>query len=62
MLGQEVVVQVLVDKSGSVADARGVTGDSDVQFEAVIASGKWHFRPYLVDGEPTAFYTELEFF
>ncbi len=62
MLGQEVVVQVLVDKSGSIVDARARTGDSAVQFEAVIASGKWHFKPYLVDGEPTAFYTELEFY
>lgn len=62
MLGQEVVVQVLVDKGGSVADARGRAGDSAVQFEAIIASGKWHFKPYLVDGEPTAFYTELEFY
>jgi hypothetical protein len=62
LLGQEVIVQVLVNKLGLVVDARGVVGDALKKFDGIIASAKWRFEPYLVDGEPTEYYTELEYF
>jgi hypothetical protein len=61
-LGQEVIVQVLVNKNGDVVAANPIMGDSLMKFQGTIAAGKWRFKPYLVEGEPTEFYTELEFF
>jgi hypothetical protein len=57
-----VIVQVLVNKKGKVADARPVSGDLRAQFLALAAARRWEFKPYIVQGEPTEFYTELEFF
>jgi hypothetical protein len=61
-LSQEVIVQVLVNKNGDVVAANPITGDSLMRFQGTIAAGKWRFKPYIVEGEPTEFYTELEFF
>jgi hypothetical protein len=48
MRDPEVIVQVLVNKKGKVVD--------------IAAARQWEFKPYLIQGEPTEFYTELEFF
>ena len=58
---REAIVQVLVNKQGKVVDARPVQGDMRAQFKAVASARLWEFEPYLVQGEPTEFYTELEF-
>lgn len=57
----EIILQVLVNKKGRVVDARPVRGEMRMQFQAVAAAMKWEFKPYIVGGEPTEFYTELEF-
>jgi hypothetical protein len=62
MYDRAVIVQVLVNKRGKIADARPITGDLRAQFLALSAARKWEFKPYIVEGEPTEFYTELEFF
>jgi hypothetical protein len=61
MFNPEVIVQVLVNEKGAVVDARAVKGETSGVFSAVTAARQWWFKPYLVDGQPTAFYTELEF-
>lgn len=58
----EVIVQVLVNEKGKVIDARPVQGDPVLEYSCVIAARRWEFTPYIVQGQPTPFYTELEFF
>jgi hypothetical protein len=60
--GKEVVVQVLVNKKGKVVDARASGGDGIRQFHSLAAARTWEFKPYVVQGAPIEFYTELEFF
>jgi len=57
----EMIVQVLVDEKGAVVDARAVKGETSGMFSALAAARQWWFQPYIVDGKPTQFYTELEF-
>jgi hypothetical protein len=59
--GQEVILQVLVNKKGTVVEARPIQGEMRAQFKAIAAAMQWKFMPYVVQGEPTEFYTELEF-
>ena len=59
---REVIVEVLVNKKGKVADARAIRGDAFREVGAVSAARTWEFKPYVVQGEPMEFYTELEFF
>jgi hypothetical protein len=59
---REIVVQVLVNKKGKVSDARAIRGDAFRQVGALSAARSWEFKPYVVQGEPVEFYTELEFF
>jgi hypothetical protein len=59
--GHDVIIQVLVNKKGKVVDARAVKGDPAGEFRALPAARRWEFKPYLVQGEPVEFYTELEF-
>lgn len=60
-LTQEVIVQVLVNKKGKVVDVRPLQADQFSQFLGMSAARLWEFKPYLVQGQPTEFYTELEF-
>lgn len=54
-----VVLEVLVEKNGRVLNVRGVSGDSRLIRAARPPMMKWVFNPYLVDGEPVQFLTEL---
>jgi len=62
MYDRAVIVQVLVDKKGKVRDARPISGDLRAQSLALAGARKWEFKPFIVQGEPHEFYTELEFF
>jgi len=47
-----VTVTVLVDEQGNVADIQNVTGPGLLQSAAKDAIRKWHFKPFVRDGQP----------
>jgi protein TonB len=47
-----VTVSVLVDEEGNVAEIQGVSGPPLLQSAAKDAIRKWHFKPFLRDGQP----------
>ena len=47
-----VLLQVLINKQGHVADAVIVKGDPLLADAAVDAVKQWRFQPYLLNGEP----------
>jgi TonB family protein len=47
-----VTVSVLVDEEGNVAEVQGTSGPSLLQSAAKDAIRKWHFKPFLRDGQP----------
>ena len=55
----DVVLEVLVEKNGRVMTVRGVSGDPRLVRAAKPAVMKWVFTPWLLDGEPVQFLTEL---
>jgi outer membrane biosynthesis protein TonB len=55
----DVVLEVLVEKNGRVLLVRGVSGDSRLISAAKPAVMKWVFDPYVIDGQPVQFLTEL---
>lgn len=54
-----VVVQPVVDTSGSVKDLKLVSGHPMLAPAALKAVKKWKFRPYLLNGQPVEFETQL---
>jgi TonB family protein len=48
----QVVVEALVAKDGTVADARVLRGHHLLRGAAVDAVRRWRYRPYLIDGRP----------
>jgi TonB family protein len=48
-----VVVEVSIDESGKVDEARAVSGPAPLRGEAERAARGWRFRPFLVDGAPS---------
>ena len=55
----DVVLEVLVQKNGTVLNVQRVSGDSRLVRVAKPAVMKWVFYPYYLDGEPVQFLTEL---
>ena len=55
----DVVLEVLVQKNGRVLNVRRVSGDPRLFRAAKPAVMKWAFYPYLLNGEPLQFLTEL---
>ena len=60
-LNSEVAVEVLVSKTGSVTKARAFKGDSSLFRRSEQAALKWHYKPYLLNGDPVEVDTTLEF-
>ncbi|MDJ0928387.1 MAG: TonB family protein [Gammaproteobacteria bacterium] len=56
-----VAVEFLVDEKGETSDVRILDADPPELFnaEAVAAVERWRFKPYIVDGEPTATYSQV---
>ncbi len=48
----DVVLQVVVDQTGSVASTKVVRGDAMLTEAAVAAVKQWKYKPYLLNGEP----------
>jgi TonB family protein len=46
-----VVVEVKINKEGSVTDAKAVSGPKELQQAAMDAVRTWTYKPYLLDGE-----------
>ena len=55
----DVVVEVLVERNGSVRSVRGVSGDKRLLRAAETSVMKWAFYPYFVNGEPVQFLAEM---
>jgi len=55
-----VVLQVTISKQGNVTSTRTVSGPVELRQAAVQAVRAWHFRPYLLDGNPTEVTTTVE--
>lgn len=54
-----VVLQVTVSADGFVTAARVVTGERVLRSAAVEAVRAWRYRPYFVNGQPTAVSTSI---
>lgn len=48
----DVLLKVLINKNGQVADVAVVKGDPMLTGAAMDAVKQWRFRPYLLNGEP----------
>ena len=49
-----VILELTVDRDGSVAEARPLRGPEDLGTAAAEAARRWEYEPTLVDGEPAA--------
>jgi protein TonB len=47
-----VTVAVTIDEQGNVANIDNVTGPGMLQTAAKDAIRKWHFKPFIKDGQP----------
>lgn len=48
-----VILRVTIAKDGSIADLKVVSGPAMLQQAAFNAVQKWHYKPFLVDNQPT---------
>lgn len=48
----EVVLKAIIDKEGNIQDLRLVSGHPMLVPAAIDAVRQWHYRPYLLDGQP----------
>jgi TonB family protein len=55
-----VVLQVTISKQGNVTNTRTISGPVELHQAALQAVWAWHFRPYLLDGNPTEVTTTVE--
>lgn len=63
---QQVLVQILIDKTGAVACARllnvvGFSADDILRVKSLEAAQQWKFKPYLLNGNPVHVETDLLF-
>lgn len=56
-----VIVEVEVDESGRVTNARSVSGNGALRQSAIDAAKNWLFKPTVVDGTPTRVIGTLSF-
>ncbi len=57
----EVLIEVQIDESGCVDDARALFGDSTLIDLAIRAARQWEFRPYVTNGRATRVRTAIRF-
>jgi hypothetical protein len=60
-LDSSVVVSIVVSKTGYVVHTRAVKGDPDLFTRSEEAAQKWHFTPYILNGQPIEVDTTIEF-
>lgn len=56
----KVVLDAIIAKDGSVANLRVVSGPSALQQSALDAVRQWHYKPYLVSGDPVEVDTTVQ--
>ena len=56
-----VVIQILVDTNGDVRCPRTQEGDPDFFQRSLDAAQKWHYRPYVLNGEKVIMETRIRF-
>ena len=56
-----VAVDLLITKNGNVQSLHAVSGPEELRPAVVRAVRSWHFKPYLVNGQPVAVSTHLTF-
>jgi TonB family protein len=54
-----VVLQVLISKTGDVADMRVISGDELLVPAAIKAVKQWKYKPYLLKGQPIEVQTRI---
>lgn len=54
-----VILKVTANKIGDVVDVQPLKGDPLLVPSAVAAVKQWKYRPYLLNGEPMAFETQV---
>jgi protein TonB len=52
MQGAAVILEVTINKEGSVTSARPLSGLPDARAPAIDAVRQWRYRPFIVNGEP----------
>jgi protein TonB len=48
-----VILRATISKNGSIADLKVVSGPAMLQQAAFNAVQQWHYKPYVVDNQPT---------
>lgn len=56
-----VLIEVQIDESGFVDEARALSGDSSLIERAILAARQWEFQPYEFKGRPTRVRTAIRF-
>ena len=56
-----VVLAVTISKSGTVDEVRAVGGPAVLVPVSIAAVKKWRYRPYLINGKPVRFHTQIAF-
>lgn len=54
-----VVLRAIISKTGAIANLQVVSGPKELRASAVNAVRTWHYKPYLLNGEPTAVETTI---
>jgi protein TonB len=60
-LNTEVVLQIVISKTGDVIQARAMKGNPALFNRSEEAALKWHYRPYILNGVPIEVETRLSF-
>jgi hypothetical protein len=60
-LDSVVVVQILVGTDGSVRCFRIQEGDGSLSRRSLDAAQKWHYKPYILNGQPVNVETRIRF-
>jgi protein TonB len=60
-LNTEVVLQIVISKTGDVIHARAIKGNPALFNRSEEAALKWHYRPYIRNGVPIELDTRLSF-
>jgi bla regulator protein blaR1 len=60
-LDSVVVVQILVGTDGSVRCFRIQEGDGSLSQRSLDAARKWHYKPYILNGQPVNVETRIRF-
>jgi TonB family protein len=54
-----VVLRAIISKTGAIANLQVISGPKELRASAVDAVRTWHYKPYLLNGEPTAVETTI---